>query len=51
MGVLFPAIFCACSFAFLYAFMEETNYDRKTVGVVEDVVSITPAKLIVRKSL
>jgi len=32
----FPAIFCAAGFVFLFCFMEETNYDRKTVGVVED---------------
>jgi MFS family permease len=31
----FPAIFCAVSFVFLFFFMEETNYDRHTVGVVE----------------
>ncbi|KAI1146109.1 major facilitator superfamily domain-containing protein [Nemania diffusa] len=29
-----PAIFCAVTFVFLFFFMEETNYDRKTVGVV-----------------
>jgi MFS family permease len=33
----FPAIFCAGSFLFLFLFMEETNYDRKSVGVVEGV--------------
>lgn len=32
-----PAIFCACSFIFLFFFMEETNYDRKSVGIIEDV--------------
>jgi len=31
----YPAIFCAVSFVFLFFFMEETNYDRKTVGIVE----------------
>ena len=31
-----PAIFCACSFVFLFFFMEETNYDRHSIGVVED---------------
>ena len=30
-----PAIFLAFAFLFLFFFMEETNYDRKTVGVVE----------------
>jgi MFS family permease len=42
----FPAIFCAGSFVFLFFFMEETNYDRKTVGVVEDTSpSRTPAAM------
>lgn len=42
----FPAIFCSASFVFLFFFMEETNYDRKTVGVVEDTSPIrTPAGL------
>ncbi|EMR61370.1 putative mfs transporter protein [Eutypa lata UCREL1] len=30
----FPAIFCAVTWVFLFFFMEETNYDRATVGVV-----------------
>jgi MFS family permease len=30
----FPAIFCGVTWVFLLFFMEETNYDRKTVGVV-----------------
>ncbi|KAH8894325.1 MFS general substrate transporter [Thozetella sp. PMI_491] len=30
----FPAIFCAVTWIFLFFFMEETNYDRKTIGVV-----------------
>ena len=30
----FPAIFCAATWIFLLIFMEETNYDRATVGVV-----------------
>ncbi|KAI0019462.1 major facilitator superfamily domain-containing protein [Xylariomycetidae sp. FL0641] len=30
----FPAIFCAVTWVFLFLFMEETNYDRATVGVV-----------------
>lgn len=30
----FPAIFCAATWIFLFIFMEETNYDRATVGVV-----------------
>lgn len=29
-----PSIICGASFLFLFFFMEETNYDRKTVGVV-----------------
>jgi MFS family permease len=29
-----PAIFLAVVFVFLFLFMEETNYDRKTVGIV-----------------
>ncbi|KAK5133040.1 hypothetical protein LTR08_008245 [Meristemomyces frigidus] len=31
----YPAIFCGASFAFLFFFMEETNYDRKNVTVVD----------------
>ncbi|RDW71682.1 putative MFS-type transporter [Coleophoma crateriformis] len=30
-----PAIFLAFTFVFLFFFMEETNYERKTIGVVE----------------
>src|SRR5947209_11181526 len=30
-----PTIFCAAGFIFMSFFMEETNYDRKSVGVVE----------------
>lgn len=30
-----PSIFLAFSFTFLFFFMEETNYDRKSIGVVE----------------
>ena len=30
------SIFLAVAFFFLFFFMEETNYDRKTVGVIED---------------
>jgi hypothetical protein len=30
-----PTIFCAVGFVFMFFFMEETNYDRKSVGVVE----------------
>lgn len=29
----FPAIFCAATWIFLLFFMEETNYDRRTVGL------------------
>ena len=37
-----PAIFLGVGFVFLFFFMEETNYDRKTVGIVEaNVVSAT----------
>ena len=32
-----PTIFLAFAFVFLFFFMEETNYDRKTVGVIEAV--------------
>lgn len=31
----FPAIFCGAAFLFLFFFMEETNYDRRSIGVVE----------------
>ena len=30
-----PSIFCAAAFVFLLFFMEETNYDRRTVGIVD----------------
>lgn len=30
------AIFCGASFVFLFFFLEETNYDRRSVGVVYD---------------
>lgn len=30
------AIFCGFAFLFLFLFMEETNYDRQTIGVVEN---------------
>lgn len=30
-----PTIFCAVGLIFMFFFMEETNYDRKSVGVVE----------------
>ncbi len=33
----FPAIFCAATCAFLFLFMEETNYDRATLGNVPTV--------------
>jgi MFS family permease len=32
----YPSIFLGCCFLFLFFFMEETNYDRKTVGIVAD---------------
>jgi MFS family permease len=31
-----PSIFLACSFFFLFFFMEETNYHRETLGVIVD---------------
>lgn len=31
----YPSIFLGGCFVFLFFFMEETNYDRKTVGVVQ----------------
>ena len=31
----YPSIFCGGAFLFLFFFMEETNYDRRTVGVVQ----------------
>ena len=31
----YPSIFCGGAFVFLFFFMEETNYDRETVGTVE----------------
>jgi MFS family permease len=37
-----PAIFLAFAFIFLFFFMEETNYDRKTVGIIQ-VVETSPA--------
>ncbi|KAI1098966.1 putative MFS transporter [Jackrogersella minutella] len=30
------AIFCAATWVFLFLFMEETNYDRRTVGIVAE---------------
>ncbi|KAI1087477.1 putative MFS transporter [Rostrohypoxylon terebratum] len=32
------AIFCAATWLFLFFFMEETNYDRRTVGIVAEPV-------------
>lgn len=32
----YPSIFLGACFVFLFFFMEETNYDRKTVGIVAD---------------
>lgn len=34
-GILLATIFLAVAFIFLFFFMEETNYKRKTVGVIE----------------
>lgn len=36
-----PAIFLSFTFVFLFFFMEETNYERKTIGIVE--TSNTPS--------
>jgi MFS family permease len=30
-----PTIFCAVGFIFMFLFMEETNYDRNSIGIVE----------------
>lgn len=38
-----PCIFCAALFLFLFFFMEETNYVRKTTGIVSSSGSSTPA--------
>ncbi|KAI6084308.1 putative MFS transporter [Hypoxylon rubiginosum] len=35
----FQAIFCAATWIFLFLFMEETNYDRRTVGIVAESTS------------
>ncbi|KAJ4391132.1 hypothetical protein N0V93_004747 [Gnomoniopsis smithogilvyi] len=39
----FQAIFCGVVSVFLFFFLEETNYDRKTVGVVEGTPSPDPS--------
>ncbi|KAG8165502.1 hypothetical protein KVR01_004054 [Diaporthe batatas] len=36
----FHAVFCAVTSVFLFFFLEETNYDRKTVGVIEGVQTV-----------
>lgn len=42
------SIFLAIAFFFLFFFMEETNYDRATVGVVEDTTAAeTPSNKLV----
>lgn len=41
-----PAIFLAVTFVFLFFFMEETNYNRKTAGVVSVPVSPPPEKAL-----
>lgn len=38
----FPTIFCAVTWVFLFFFMEETNYDRATVGIVATSPSNEP---------
>lgn len=42
------SIFLAVAFFFLFFFMEETNYDRSTVGVIEDTLPLemTNAQLV-----
>ncbi|ETN43749.1 uncharacterized protein HMPREF1541_02908 [Cyphellophora europaea CBS 101466] len=40
-----PAIFCAFLFVFLFFFMEETNYNRKTTGIVTETESPPPESL------
>lgn len=37
------AVFCAAVAVFLFFFLEETNYDRKTVGVIEGVDAPSPS--------
>ncbi|KAI0885060.1 putative MFS transporter [Annulohypoxylon maeteangense] len=34
------AIFCAATWVFLFCFMEETNYDRRTVGIVAETGNV-----------
>lgn len=36
------SIFLGIAFVFLFFFMEETNYDRATIGVVEDTTIAAP---------
>lgn len=38
----YPAMFCGAAFIFLFFFMEETNYDRKTVGLTEKEEDASP---------
>lgn len=38
----FQAIFCGVVSIFLFFFLEETNYDRKTVGIIEGTESPNP---------
>ena len=38
-----PGIFLACTFVFLFFFMEETNYDRKTINILESTASPAPS--------
>ncbi|KAI0479420.1 major facilitator superfamily domain-containing protein [Xylariaceae sp. FL0804] len=35
----FPSIFCGVTFIFMFLFMEETNYDRRSVGLVPEGAS------------
>ena len=39
-----PAIFTACVTVFLFFFMEETNYHRPHIGIVETTESIIPGE-------
>jgi MFS family permease len=38
----YPSIFLGVCFVFLFVFMEETNYERKTIGIVNDADAGTP---------
>ncbi|KAK8017864.1 MFS transporter [Apiospora rasikravindrae] len=42
----FPAIFCGAAWVFMLFFMEETNYDRRSVGVVTSALLEEPKSCI-----